>query len=424
MKFFGLAIAFLSFHCASAEVIIASHAARFDSAGHLLPWTSPADALRREMAFYASAPLDHGYPIFVTTTFLDGAWHPTSRIDTIPATQNGMGILSYVAYYRWTGRKDAALLRTAEKMADYLIEQARTPDAGSYPKFFRSTGRLDAFPQRADDGSQGDHPFEVEPDKGAIAAYAMLVLWDETHDRRYLAMALHHARVLAANQRIGDATHSPWPFRVDYRNGDVRGEVSSDTVFPLRLYDRLIDSGYREFRLPRNRLWSWIVKFQIPSANRQGELFAQFFEDHENPANRNAWAPLNLARYLMERGNALDRDSREHVATLIAFVQRNFTHREGGVVVCHEQDEDHDAWGGVNSTYAAVLARFAKLNHYENLAAQAHDALAFTLYAIDDEGRPRDLPKNNELGGWQEDAHTDVVHNIVDTLISFPEWAN
>ena len=38
-------------------------------------------------------------------------------------------------------------------------------------------------------------------------------------------------------------------------------------------------------------------------------------------------------------------------------------------------------------------------------------ALDFALYYVDDQGRPRDVFTNPEPGGWQEDAHTDVIHN-------------
>jgi hypothetical protein len=48
--------------------------------------------------------------------------------------------------------------------------------------------------------------------------------------------------------------------------------------------------------------------------------------------------------------------------------------------------------------------------------------LNFTLYSIDEQGRPRDLHKNPAPGGWQEDAHTDVIHNYVDALRAFPYW--
>ena len=406
-----------------SAVAIATHAATFDAGGHLLPWISLRTIVEREMKFYEESPADHGYPIFVTTTFLDGDWNPIdARKDTIPATQNSMGIISYLKFYAWTNKQNSKTLAVARSMGDYLIKEDLTPDTGAYPLFIRSTGRRGAFPQPSDSGSQSDRPFEIEPDKGAIAAYALLLLFDETKDRRYLDVALHHGRVLAANQLKGDSRHSTWPFRVDIRSGESRGSIAGDSVFALRLYDRLIAHGYEEFGVARQSLWSWIIEFQIPSARGKGELFAQFFEDHDDEVNRNAWAPLNLARYLLEQREQLDTRWREHSKTLIEFVRSNFTHREFGVRVCHEQDEDHDAWGGINATYAAVLALYAKSIGSKKLADEAHDALVFVSYSIDDKGRPRDLAKHATPGGWQEDAHTDVVHNFVDAFTAFPDW--
>lgn len=192
--------------------------------------------------------------------------------------------------------------------------------------------------------------------------------------------------------------------------------------FILRLYDALAERGYHEFDGPRRSLLEWIKRHQIPSAAADGALFAQFFEDHDTPTNRSAWAPLNLARYLLEKQSQLDPDWRTDAATLLEFVRRNFTHKEFGVTVCHEQDEDRGAWGGINSTYGAVLAMFAKATGSWVLACEARQALDFTLYSIDALGRPRDVHTNPAPIGWQEDAHTDVIHNYVDALRAYPQW--
>ena len=420
-----LALPFVTAGQTDQRPVIASHAARFDAAGHLLPWISWSKALDREMHFYRQSPTDHGYPRFVAETFLQGDWTPDpERRDTIPATQNGMGIISYLKLYALRGKRDAIYLDTARAMGDYLLHEALTPDSGSYPRFPRSTGTRGQFPLAADSGTQADHPYEIEPDKGGIAGYALVLLSEADGRREYLDLGLHIARVLAANQRSGDGVHSPWPFRADYRTGAVRGPVSGNMVYILRLYDVLLARGYHEFKTPRQVLWKWIKRYQIPSAAADGSLFAQFFEDHDSPTNRTAWAPLNLARYLLEKRVALDPDWRADAGTLIHFVRSTFTHREFGVTVCHEQDEDKDAWGGVNSTYGAVLALYAKAIGDAELASEARQALNFTLYSIDDEGRPRDLFKHALPGGWQEDAHTDVIHNYVDALRAFPEWAD
>jgi hypothetical protein len=133
---------------------------------------------------------------------------------------------------------------------------------------------------------------------------------------------------------------------------------------------------------------------------------------------------LNLARYLLEKRTLLDPDWLESSRKLIEFVRGNFTHLEFGTQVCHEQDEDKQAWGGANSTYGAVLALYAHAAGSTVLANEARHALNFTLYSIDAQGRPRDLFKSAVPGGWQEDAHTDVIHNYVDALRCYPEWGD
>ena len=410
--------------CSADQILIAGHVAQFDAAGRLLPWIDWPTALERELSFYRQAPQDHGYPRFVTETFLEADWTPDpARHDTIPATQNGMGIISYLKLYARADAHAASELAIARAMGDYLLRESLTPEGGSYPRFTRSSGTRGQFPLAADSGSQSDQPYEIEPDKGGIAGYALLLLYRATHEAGYLEQALHNARVLAAHQARGDATHSPWPFRVDYRTGQGRGPVSGNMTYILRLYDGLLAQGHSEFRVPRLLLWRWIKGYQIPSAATQGLLFAQFFEDHAAPENRTAWAPLNLARYLLEERAALDPDWRADAGTLVEFVRRSFTHQEFGVTVCHEQDEDREAWGGVNSTYGAVLALYASAIDSQPLADEARRALNFTLYNIDEQGRPRDLFKHPAPGGWQEDAHTDVIHNFLDALQAFPAWA-
>src|SRR5207249_1699076 len=109
------------------------------------------------------------------------------------------------------------------------------------------------FPQLPDCGSQDDKPYEIEPDKGGIAGYALVLLYQATSDEKYFAQALQNARILAANMAEGDASHSPWPFRVDYRSGEPNGDVSGHMAYVLRLFDALIPLGHQELAAPRER---------------------------------------------------------------------------------------------------------------------------------------------------------------------------
>ena len=289
---------------------IGFHKAIYDADGKLLPWTTWEDAIAREMAWYANCPSGpSGYPVFVYSTFMDGEYRPTNT-EVIPAMQNGMGILSYLKYWEYNHRSNPKILELARKMGDYLALESLTRNDGPYPRFTRSTGHHTDFPVKV--SSQGDEKFGpdvIEPDKGGLAGYALLKLFQATGDRRYFDQALHNAECLARNMRDGDASQSPWPFRVDAVRGTSWGRRSGNMAFNLRLFDELIALGHPEFKAPRDALWTWIKTYQIPSPeDRSTSLWIQFFEDQTAEDNRTSWAPLELARYLIEKKEALDLD--------------------------------------------------------------------------------------------------------------------
>jgi hypothetical protein len=403
---------------AEQEPMIGNHEAAYDKNGMLLPWTSLQNAVDLEMQWYLQCPVTHGYPNFVWMTFMDGNYQPDiQRNDFIPATQNGMGIISYLKYYVYSGRRNKKVLDWAKYMGDYLVKESNTPDEGKYPHFTRSTGIAGKFPQPRDCGTQGDKPYEIQPDKGAIAGCALILLYKETNDQKYYEQALHNANVLVANMRKGDSTQSPWPFRADYRTGEGRGQVSGDMVYILKLFDLLSDTKNARMDSARKELWLWITRYQLPDLSKGGRLWDQFFEDHDEANDRTAWAPLNLARYLIEKEEELDTAWQQHAHELIEFVNKNFTSIHQGVPVCGEQDHDKDPWGGILSTYGAVLAMYTRATGSDEYKSLALQALNFSVYALNTDGCPCERAGFGPCrGGWQEDAHTDKIHNYIDAL--------
>jgi hypothetical protein len=407
------------------KIKIGNHEARYYVDGRLRPWTPLEDALRREIEWYHRCPDLKGYPSHVILTFMDGNFKQVrNRRDSIPAMQCATGILSYLEYDRFTRGAYPWLIKRATQFANYIIRDANTGPSAAWPMFPRSTGVAAAVPQPVDCGRQADHPFEVEPDKGGLFAFALCDLYRRTKNPSYLEFALRIAHTLETHMADGDALHSPWPFRVDFRTGQGRGDVSADMGYPLALFDSLIDLGHPEFKTAKAKLWAWILTFQLASLKNRASLWVNFFEDYELPGNRNSWSALSLARILMMRKDRIDPDWRKHSKDLIDFVMNNFVTVRCGIPVCGEQDDDKDPWGGALSTYGAVTATYAKLTSdpaYRNIAFQA---IVFCSYAIDTDGCPGQTAKYAVRGGWQEDAHTDVVHNIVEALEAFPEWAH
>jgi hypothetical protein len=405
------------------------HEAVYDPQGRLLPWTPWTDAIQREMNFYAKCPVNtKGYPAFVCATFLGGDYN-IIRMDSIPATQNGLAILGYLKYWEHGGRQDARELDTAKIMGDYLVKETLTPNEGVYPRFTRSTGFHMDFPLFR--SSQGDARYGqdvIEPDKGGIAGYALVKLYEATHTRRYLKQAIRNADALARTMRPGSAFEAPWPFRVDAITGKGYGERNGNMAYILRLFDALIDNGYKRYQAPRDALWEWIKTYEIASPEAPEQcLWVSFFEDYDLPNNRNSWAPLEMARYLIERKEKLDPDWKTDAERLIQFALKYFSStRPGGVTVMGEQDDDKDPWGGACAKLGGVAALFYAAGGGEQYKEIAYRNLTWMTYFIDNDGCPAQKADTSQLrrGGWLEDCHADVIHNFMDALAAMPEWGS
>ena len=394
----------------------------------LIPWTTWDDAIEKEMDWYLKAPVNEkGYPSYIYITFMNEKYQ-SYRNDFIPATQNGMGIISYLKYWEYKGKANQKVLDIARKMGDYLINEANTSNEGVYPNFTRSTGLITDFPLRQSSQNDADYgPNVIEPDKGGIAGFALLELFKATNDKRYFDQAIHNARILVKNMRPGNAARSPWPFRVDATTGQYWGERSGNMVYILRLFDGLIEMGNKEFQSSRRGLWNWIIEYQLNAPeDRNHSLWVQFFEDQPKEDNRNAWAPLNMARYLIEKREKLDPLWKEHTEQCIQFAITNFgMERPGGVTCVGEQDTDRRAWGGINSTFGAVTAMFYAAGGGEKYRDIAFRNLSWITYFIREDGVVCDQTGEYgwlREGGWQEDCHTDVIHNYMDALKAVPEW--
>jgi hypothetical protein len=233
----------------------------------------------------------------------------------------------------------------------------------------RSTGIRLEFPLKC--ASSYDLLFgcdTIEPDKVAIAAYALFRYHQVTGDSPALRAALHSAAVLAAAQGDGNSTHAPWAFRVNAADARAaNGFKSGDSAFPLRLFSALVQAGYSNFAPNLSRLWAWVVQVQLQSlsaANHSsrdyGNQFVNFHEDIDagDDSNRNSWSALELARFLIEsRASGALPDWYDRVQQLVGFSLELFSHPNqiGNTTIMGEQDRDHKAWGGANSKLGAVL---------------------------------------------------------------------
>jgi hypothetical protein len=188
-----------------------------------------------------------------------------------------------------------------------------------------------------------------EPDKVAIAAYALFRYHQLTGDKAALDVALHSAAVLAAAQGDGNSTHAPWPFRINAADGSaVNGYKNGNSAYPLRLFTALLQAGFQQFENNLARLWAWVLDVQLQSLNVSnhsshdyGNQFVNFHEDIEagDDANRNSWTALELARFLIEcRASGVVADWSDRVLQLMEYSLHLFSHAAvGNTTIMGEQ---------------------------------------------------------------------------------------
>lgn len=301
------------------------HDAVRDGQGRLLAWYRPSAGLGYDRVLRLgwnfierrSRKLSLRYAVFDGASLRGIYWQHN------PAFLNAAFVDSAVAWYPYSG--DRRALAAVRAMLDYQLAHGTTPAGWAWPRVpfatscagDRTYGRcLAGLPRRFYGG--------IEPDKVGLLGRAYLLFYEQTGDRRYLRAAVQAAGALAHHVRVGDATHSPWPFRVDARNGRVLdgAQYGGAVVGPVRLLDDLIALGLGDtaaYQRARDLAWRWLLEVQLPRNQWSG-----FYEDVPyNPASRNQVPPTLTALYVLD-DNAADPLWQQHAAGLLRYVRTRF----------------------------------------------------------------------------------------------------
>jgi hypothetical protein len=312
-------------HAAPLHRLLPWHDAVRDGQGRLLAWYRPNAGLGYDRVLRLgwnfierrSRKLSLRYAVFDGASLRGIYWQHN------PAFLNAAFVDSAVAWYPYSG--DRRALAAVRAMLDYQLAHGTTPAGWAWPGVpfatscagDRTYGRcLAGLPRRFYGG--------IEPDKVGLLGRAYLLFYEQTGNRRYLRAALQAAGALARHVRAGDATHSPWPFRVNARNGRVLdgAQYGGAVVGPVRLLDDLIALGLGDtaaHQRARDLAWRWLLEVQLPRNQWSG-----FYEDVPyNPASRNQVPPTLTALYLLD-DNGADPLWQQHATGLLRYVRARF----------------------------------------------------------------------------------------------------
>jgi len=430
---------------------------RLDSQGKLLSWVdsdSPYDLIiRKGWEMFEKIPVQsNGF-----RTYID---YPTFRGPNDPEgpefsgriwAHNPAGLFAMltdgaILYHAYSG--DAVALDRVREMLDHILAHGTTEasdfwalcpyassDAGN-PVFHGGTDTIYCDQENHTPCGRGDGIGFLEPDKIGELGFAYLQFYEVTLEKKYLRAAIHCADALAAHVQPGDASHSPWPFRVDAKTGAVvREPYTANAIGPIRLFDELIRIKRGDgtaYARARDTAWRWLMTYPM-----QNDVWTQYFEDvliyPDYRVNRNQYSPLETARYLLEHQDK-DPKALAHAKYLIDWVAAFFArdsktmaglHEKGlqwGAEVLSEQVNDMDKMSSHTARYAELRALWSAVSGDADSRERAFRSFNWAAYSEREDGLVK-TSLDEGTGYWFSDGYGDYMRHFQRGMASVPEWA-
>jgi dienelactone hydrolase len=423
------------------------HAAVRDPTGQLQAWYRPGAGLGYDRVLRLGwkfieqrVPRDPrtGSKVYLNYAVFDGSSLRGVYWQHNPAFLNASMVDSLVAWYPYSG--DRRAIAAVREMLRYQLDRGTTPARWAWPRVPFPTacagepryGRcLAGLPRRFYGG--------VEPDKVGLMGHAYLLFYELTGEKRYLVAARHAADALARHARAGDATHTPWPFRVDARTGRVLdgAQFGGLTVGPLQLFDELIELGAGNtaaYRRARELATTWLVEHQLNRDSPAWNRWSGFYEDVPYyPDSRNQAAPSLTARYLLTHESPGEVDPRweEHTRGLLRWIRTSFG--RGPFVGAWAIDEQwrpgtpgccsRVGLGSTTSRWAAVNALLYAHTGDATARELAIRSLNYATYFEAGNGRISCCGQRRTNTFWFSDGYGDYLRSFNWAMAAMPELA-
>ena len=397
------------------------HEIQVDAAGRMVPWCSadPARAYDQVIGlvwgFWKNlGTCSNGIPYF----FQHQVWKPEHDPRGLGGDQLAMALSSLNLLYEYSG--DPASRQMMVGIANYCLERGFSGPGDAWPGL--------PFPYNCDlhsgryDGDMRAGKGFLQPDKAGSLGIELLTLYEMTGTNRYLEAAVGIADTLAAKATPGDADHSPWPFRVHARTGELSTNTSAaytaNWTGTLRLFDELI--RLRQGRTPayeaaRQTLGAWLKAYPM-KLNKWGPFFEDVagWSDTEINADTLAW-------YILEHPQ-WDSHWRQDARAILDWSLATFaTNRWAayGVTAIQEQTQYRVPGNSHTSRHASVELIYCEKTGDTSHQEEAIRQLNWATYSVDVDGKNR-YP-NDDI--WLTDGYGDYLRHYLRAMAATPRLA-
>jgi pimeloyl-ACP methyl ester carboxylesterase len=423
------------------------HRAVRDAQGRLLPWYRPQAGLGYDRVLRLGwrfieqhVPRDPrtGAKVYLNYAVFDGKTLRGLYWQHNPAFLNATFVDSLVSWYPYSG--DRSAVRAVREMLDYQLAHGTTPRGWAWPQVPFATscagerryGRcLAGLPRHFYGG--------IETDKVGMLGLGYLLFYELTGERHYLRAAVATGNALARHVRAGDATHTPWPFRVNARTGAVLdgAQFGGLVIGPVRLLDELIEiraGKTSAYTRARDLARSWLLNHQLNPNSPAWKRWSGFYEDVPyNPRSVNQAGPTLTAHYLLSQESPEEVDPlwAEHATSLLQWVRTSFG--RGPFAGAWGIDEQRApgkpgccsrvGLGSTTSRWAAVNALLYARTGDVRAREQAVRSLSYATYFDAHGGRISCCGQRSGNTFWFSDGYGDYLRSFNWAMAAMPELA-
>ena len=379
-----------------------------------------------------------GLKIYLINSVFDDRTLQGSNWQHNPASVYGQFVDSLLGWYPYSG--DGEAIEVVRSMLDYQIAHGTTPSVWNWPNVPYATSCDDDREYgRCIRGMPNEFSGGIETDKLGELGIGYVLFYELTGDRKYLEAGMHCADALAKHIRPGDAEHTPWPFRVVAKSGEViNGEdYGGMIVAPVRLFDelmRLKAGDVESYRRALDTAWKWILDYPMNSRSKAWDKWSGYFEDvPKDIENVNQASPTMTAYYILTRPDpsTVDRNWPAHVGHLLDWVRVKLGRGPyfGGWAIDEQGTpdgrgccsraglaSDSSRWGAINALY------YEKTNDAQ-AREDAFRSLNYATYFTASDGKISCCGQGFAGQYWFDDGYGDYSRNFSWALGAIPEFA-